>query len=51
VLKGEIPAHTRVTVTVIDGKLDFVTSPIPQPAIAAAATPPSGTGETAPKST
>jgi len=49
VLKGEIPAHTRVTVTVIDGKLDFVTSPIPQPAIAAAATPPSGAGETAPK--
>jgi ATP-dependent Clp protease ATP-binding subunit ClpA len=51
VLKGEVPAHTRVTVTVIDGKLDFVTSAIPQPAIAAAATPPAGTGETAPKST
>jgi ATP-dependent Clp protease ATP-binding subunit ClpC len=38
VLKGEVPQHTRVKVTVVGGKLEFVTEAIPQPP--AAATPP-----------
>jgi ATP-dependent Clp protease ATP-binding subunit ClpC len=41
VLRGDVPPHTRVKVTVIDGKLDFVTEAIPQPA---AATPTAGAG-------
>ena len=53
VLRGEVPPHTRVKVTVVDGKLDFVTEAIPQPAPAAAAqaAPAAGpgTGESTPK--
>ena len=49
VLKGEVPPHTRVKVTVVDGKLDFVTEAIPQPVAAAPAAPAAGTGEAAPK--
>ncbi len=51
VLKGDVPPHSRVTVTVVDGKLEFVSTPIPQPPAAATAAPGagSGAGEAAPK--
>jgi len=49
VLRGEVPAHSRVTVTVVDGKLEFVSAPVPQPPSAPTAAPGAGTGETAPK--